>query len=756
MMQRFLNSAHPIIPSTFTLYLTIMQPNNFTTDNLDLHNLVAKNQFGTFFGVSQKVFDDVWQKLTAADKNSVVYISMEIGADPDVFHPIKDRLIDLEKTDTMDSRLKHFIKKLFHGPEKIPCYGGGLGVLAGDTLKSFADCRIPVVAVSLLYRHGYFSQIVDSKLGQISQTVAWHPEETPGLYLLRDPENPEEALEIQIPFLNEYDQETVAAAQVWMKMEVNHNLDYFIPELLLDFSMENNPAPIRDAACKLYNSESSIIKATQRRMLGTGILPVMQALGISSNTLHLNEQHGVVVVLQLIAEELQTTLKQTDLSQATDEQIIKAADTVAKKLVYTIHTPVKAGHDRFNKSDYAGISHQSCRHLLELLAHDEETPHSYNFTTLAMRVNRAVNSVSRLHRDVTHKQFPGFANKITAITNGVHHLTWISDAKAEVFDNFTELNTWRDNPGIFQNAAKLKNNNRFRNYFLRAWEEDSAILYTYLNNMLLQHRNQMTSTWIDPPNYYSNIIDADTQLDPAVFTVGFARRFSTYKRADLIFDNIDTLCAIAIENNWPINFLFSGKAHPADEPGKSVIKLILDYQKELYINSHGLVNLIFIPNYDMHIAKMMVAGVHTWLNNPKRPLEASGTSGMKAALNGVPNFSIMDGWWAEGYHEGQTGWKFGHEGPVDDADLSESPEALLYAEDSASFYKTLPLVLEEFYENESHGRFIDKAIMNLCLNIPIFNTHRMAAEYLQRYQLKLAPSLQSRMDDFAALYNSNQ
>ncbi len=732
-----------------------MQQNSINDSGLDLHSLIAKNRFGTFFGVPQALFDEVWQNLTASDGNSVAYISMEIGADPDVFHPIKDRLMDLERTDSMDSRLKQFIQKLFHGPEKIPCYGGGLGVLAGDTLKSFADCRIPVVAVSLLYRHGYFSQIVDSKLGQISQSVDWHPEKTPGLYLLRDPKNPKQPLQIQIPFFNEYDQETIASAQVWMKMEVNHSLDFFVPELLLDFSLEENPAPIRNAAGQLYNSESSFVKATQRRMLGTGILPVLHELGITSNTLHLNEQHGVVVALQLIAEELQTSTKHSDPSLASDKQILAAADKVARKLVYTIHTPVKAGHDRFDKTVYAGMSHKSCRHILELLAHDDEAPHSYNFTTLAMRVNRSTNSVSRLHRDVTRKQFPGLAEKISAITNGVHHLTWISDARAEVFDAFSQLNSWREDPGVFQNVEKLCNDSRFRTYLRRAWDKDSIILYDYINRMLLQHRNQMSSTWIDPPNYYSNLIDADNQLDPAVFTIGFARRFSTYKRADLIFDNIDTLCSILVKNKWPVTFLFSGKAHPADEPGKSVIKLILDYQEELHAKSQGLANLIFIPNYDMQIAKMMVAGVHIWLNSPKRPLEASGTSGMKAALNGVPNLSIMDGWWVEGYHDGATGWKFGHEGPVEEADLSESPEALLYAEDSASFYQTLPLVLQEFYEDDARSRFFDKAIMNLCLNVPIFNTHRMAAEYLQRYNLDLPSSLQTKMDKFAGLYNSN-
>lgn len=732
-----------------------MQASNPADKNLELHNLVASNQFGTFFGVPQKTFDKVWQRLTGADRNSVVYISMEIGADPDVFHPIKDRLMDIEKTDSMDSRLKKFTRKLFHGPEKIPCYGGGLGVLAGDTLKSYADCHLPVIAVSLLYRHGYFSQIVDSQIGQISQSVTWDPEDTPGLYLLHEPNNPDKPLEIQIPFFNEFDQESMASAQVWMKMEVNHTLDYFIPELLLDFSLPDNPQAILDASGQLYNSQSSVIKANQRRMLGTGILPALEALGITSDTFHLNEQHGVVVALQMITEELQRKLSNPDITQASDSDISSAADTVAQKLVYTIHTPVKAGHDRFDKSIYAGISHKSCRHILELLAHDDQAPQSYNFTTLAMRVNRTANSVSRLHRDVTHKQFPNFAHKITAITNGVHHLTWISDARAELFDSFPELHNWRNDPGVLKNTQDLIANNRFRTYLLRAWEEDSAHLYDYINTMLIRHRNQMTTTWIDPPNFYSSLVDKNTKLSPKTFTIGFARRFSTYKRADLIFDDIDALSAIAIKNQWPINFLFSGKAHPADEPGKIVIKAILDYQKELYRKSQGLVNLIFIPNYDMKIAKMMVAGVHAWLNNPKRPLEASGTSGMKAAFNGVPNLSIMDGWWVEGYHDGRTGWKFGYEGPVDEADLSESPEALLYKEDSTSFYKILPGVLEEFYGNDTHSHLIDKAIMNFSLNIPIFNTHRMAAEYLKKYQLKLHSSRQESMDNFAALYNSN-
>jgi glycogen phosphorylase len=612
-----------------------------------------------------------------------------------------------------------------------------------------------VVAISLLYRHGYFSQIVDSQLGQLSQRVDWNPEDTPGLYLLQDPQRPGKPLHIEVPFLNEYDQETVAFAQVWLKAEVSEALDFFIPELLLDFFLPETPALIKNAAKQLYDSESSMVKALQRRMLGTGIIPVLQALGITSRTFHLNEQHGVVVAMQLIAEELYKTLRSSDLTCATNNQILAAANTVAERIVYTIHTPVKAGHDRFDKSLYAGISHKSCQRILDLLAKDDDNPQTYNFTNFAMQVNRSANSVSRLHRDVTHKQFPQHADKITAITNGVHHLTWISAARSDVFDRFPELTGWRQDPGIFRSVCRLKNNLEFRSALQNAWRADTRILFDFVNNMLRRHRSQMIETWIDPPNYYSSLIDHITKLNPDIFTIGFARRFSTYKRADLIFNDIDILSKIFVSNNWPINFFFAGKAHPADEPGKTVIKHILGYQEELHRKSKGLANLIFIPNYDMALAKILVAGVHAWLNSPKRPLEASGTSGMKAAMNGVPNISIMDGWWVEGYHNGKTGWKFGHEGPVDNANLSESREELLYKEDSNSFYNLLPSVLEDFYKDRAHSAFLEKGIMNLGKNVPIFNTHRLAAEYLKKYDLQLPAEIKERMQSFAQLYSSD-
>jgi glycogen phosphorylase len=739
------NSSIPGIPMTKNDRLTAIDP----------ASLLSTNEFGRYYGIPQEVMDLVWGNLTGADGNSVAYISMEIGADPDIYSPIKETLLKFQATESSNKEIQSFIRKIMYGPGKIPNYSGGLGVLAGDTLKSFADCHLPVAAISLLYRHGYFSQIVDSRLGQLSQRVEWHPEETPGLYLLRDPQEPDEVLHIEVPFLNEYDQETIAIARIWMKMEVSQSLDFFIPELLLDFSLPESPAPIRNAAGQLYNSESSIIKALQRRMLGTGIIPVLQALGITSKTFHLNEQHGVVVAMQLIAEELYKTLKSSDLTEATNDQILSAAKTVAQRIVYTIHTPVKAGHDRFDKSLYAGISHKSCQHILDLLAKDDDNPQAYNFTNFAMQVNRSANSVSRLHRDVTHKQFPQFAEKITAITNGVHHLTWMSDARAKVFDMFSQLAGWRNDPGVFRNISLLMDNPEFRAQLHAAWKVDTRILFDFVNNMLQQHRSQMLETWIDPPNYFSSLIDHITRLDPNVFTIGFARRFSTYKRADLIFHDIDKLAEIFITKNRAINFLFAGKAHPADEPGKTVIKHILGYEEELHKKSRGLVNLIFIPNYDMALAKIMIAGVHAWLNNPKRPLEASGTSGMKAAMNGVPNISIMDGWWVEGYHNGETGWKFGHEDQIDTANLSESREEMFYKEDSLSFYNLLPTIVEDFYREDGASTFLDKGIMNLLKNVPIFNTHRMASEYLKRYNLQLPSEINKKMRAFAQLYSSD-
>ncbi len=715
-------------------------------------DLLCSNRFGVFFGVSQRVFDDVWSKLSAPSNESVVYVSMEIGADPDVFHPLKNVIKRKGISESSNPLVDDLIQKYLHGPRKIPNYSGGLGVLAGDTLKSFADTHVPALAVSLLYREGYFSQIVDSKVGQIDQATRWNPEETPTLFQLRDPDEPKAPLTIHIPFYNGEHKPTLVKAHVWMKMEVAESLDYFIPEFLLDYSLPNAPAWITESAHQLYNARSMIIKANQRRMLGSAILPLLEVLGFSTRTIHLNEQHGVTVSLHLILQELSHTLGEAYLDTFSDQDIHAATTRVAEKIVYTIHTPVKAGHDRFSRDLYSAISHRAFQRILNLLAHDDEAGHEYNFTAMAMRVNRAINSVSRLHRDVTKKQFPAFAYKIKAITNGVHHLTWISDNRAACLDRTPSLRDWRNDPGVFAQLDPSEAPALVENLD-KAWRADNTILVRYVNAMLKSHREQMVETWIDPPNYLSSL-EESTWLQPGVFTLGFARRFSTYKRADLIFDDIDRLSDILIRLNRPVHFLFAGKAHPSDEPGKSVLKLILDNQKELYHRSNGLGKLIFIPGYDMHMAKLMVAGVHAWLNNPKRPLEASGTSGMKAAMNGVPNISVMDGWWVEGFHQGLTGWKFGYEGPVDDADLSENPESLLYAEDSSAFYDLLPTVLDLFYNTPD--LYLLKALNNLQLNIPIFNTHRMVAEYVNQYGLRLDPETSARLDHFQRLYHSEE
>jgi starch phosphorylase len=714
--------------------------------------LFCANRFGTFFGVSQQVFDAVWGKLTSPDGNAVAYVSMEIGADPDVFHPLKDYLEQNGAPTGLNPQFQALADKYLHGPRKIPNYSGGLGVLAGDTLKSFADMHVPALAVSLLYREGYFSQIVDSKVGQIDHATRWNPEKTPTLFQLKDPHAPDRPLTIDIPFYNGQHKPTMIKAQVWMKMEISDRLDYFVPEFLLDYSLTDAPAWVMESAHQLYNAKSTIIKANQRRMLGSAILPLLEALGLNAATIHLNEQHGVTVTLHLILLDLQNRLGDRFPDAMTDADILAAADRVSRTIVYTIHTPVKAGHDRFSRDLYSAISHKAFQRILNLLAHDDDVSHEYNFTAMAMRINRAINSVSRLHRDVTKKQFPAFEQKIKAITNGVHHLTWISDNRKACFNRIPSLGNWRNDPSCFA-AIDAGDLPLLTELLPEAWRRDNRVLIGYVNAMLKNHREQMIETWIDPPNHLSSLPETEW-LKPDVFTMGFARRFSTYKRADLIFDDIPRLADILVKNNWPVNFLFAGKAHPADEPGKYVLKLILDNQEELYNRSNGLGKLVFIPGYDMHVAKLMVAGVHAWLNSPKRPLEASGTSGMKAAMNGVPNISIMDGWWVEGHHEGRTGWKFGYEGPVDDADLSEAPDALLYTEDAGAFYELLPSVLETFYHRPD--AYLERALCNLQLNVPIFNTHRMAAEYVAQYGLRLDPQLLADADRFRSLYQSEQ
>ena len=328
--------------------------NTLTDQESLLNTMLAKSPFGSFFGISQKVFDQVWTQLTGEDGNSAVYVSMEIGADLDVFNPVKTYLQKNEINDSSNPDLSSFIKKFLKGPFKVPNYGGGLGILAGDTLKSFADCKIPVVAVSLLYRKGYFSQLVDSKIGQISWSIDWSPEDTPGIYLLKNPNYPEKPLYIEIPFFDEYDKTVLAYAQVWMKLEVNANLDFFIPQFLLDFSLPESPEWIRDASNHLYDSSSEKMKALQRRMLGAGVMPLMDIIGLTSKTMHLNEQHGVVSVLHLIADYLLNKLGSSYQTAMKDSDILEAAEAVAHKVVYTIPTPVKAGHDLAELPDLSG------------------------------------------------------------------------------------------------------------------------------------------------------------------------------------------------------------------------------------------------------------------------------------------------------------------------------------------------------------------------------------------------------------------
>ncbi|MCI5145723.1 MAG: alpha-glucan family phosphorylase, partial [Candidatus Electrothrix sp. AR3] len=339
-----------------------------------IEELICSNKYGTFFGVPQSVFDQVWDALANPDIHSVAYISMEIGADPDVFHPVKDFLEKEICKKSNEPEIKQLLEKYQTGPRKIPNYSGGLGVLAGDTLKSFADIHIPVFAVSLLYREGYFSQLMDSRVGQIDQATKWSPEDTPTLFQLKDPHNPEQPLELTVPFFNEYDHPTEAKAHVWMKMEISEELDYFVPEFLLDYSIPSSPPWVREAGLRLYNAKSAIMKANQRRMLGSCILPLSEALGLNPGTLHLNEQHGVTVTLHMILHQLEKTLGQNYRAGMNDEDILAAAQEVAKHIVYTIHTPVKAGHDRFARSLYTGISHETCHKILTLLANDEESP----------------------------------------------------------------------------------------------------------------------------------------------------------------------------------------------------------------------------------------------------------------------------------------------------------------------------------------------------------------------------------------------
>lgn len=541
----------------------------------------------------------------------------------------------------------------------MPTYSGGLGVLAGDTIRSAADLDVPMVAVSLLHRRGYFFQRLDVQGHQSEEPVAWPVNDFADLI--------DERVTVDI-------EGRTVHVRAW-RYRVTGESGHVVPVYLLDTDVSENQPWDRTLTDVLYGGDDHY-RLCQEVVLGIGGLRLLRALGHQDILrFHMNEGHAALLVLALVEEKLA-------LQGQSDSLSADLIDTVREQCVFTTHTPVPAGHDQFSEELARNVLGEQRWARLK----DCGIEQRLNLTQLALRGSRYVNGVAMKHGEVSHSMFPGYP--IHSITNGVHAATWTAPSFQKLFD--THLPDWRRDQLSLRYAVGIPTS--------EIWAA-----HVDAKRTLVEHVNR----------------ESNAGFDREVLTIGFARRFAAYKRAGLIFQDLDRLKQI-VRAAGPIQIVFAGKAHPHDREGKDLIAHIHEMRDAL----QGMVAVSYLTNYDMEVARMLCAGSDVWLNTPLPPLEASGTSGMKAAMNGVPSLSVLDGWWIEGHLEDVTGWSIG-----DRVEACMEPQPGMDTCHAAKLYRKLEeKVLPCFYKDQ--GRFIEIMRHAIALNGAFFNTQRMVAQYL--------------------------
>lgn len=545
---------------------------------------------------------------------------------------------------------------------RMPTYSGGLGILAGDALRAAADMRLPMVGITLLHRRGYFQQRLDSHGNQTEEPADWPVKEFLSL----------EAPRITVPLQGRHVQVAI------YKYTVRGYSGWTIPVYFLDTDVPENEPLDRTITHLLYGGDSRY-RLLQEGILGIGGVKALRALGYTDiRTYHMNEGHAALLTLELVAE--QATLRKA----RGDDPLVE--DTIRSQCVFTTHTPVAAGHDTFP----AEMVHQVLGHQPVLERSDAFCASEHlNLTQLAMYFSGYANGVSRRHGEVSRKMFG--TDRVDSITNGVHPTTWVGPALAQLLD--TKIPDWRGEPYELRRALNLA-------------DADLAAVHSQAKAVLIDCVKQATGA----------------ALDPGVFTIGFARRNTGYKRADLLVSDMNRLKTIA-ETAGRIQIVYAGKAHPRDGGGKDLIRRIFEAGEQL----KGAITLAYLPNYDFQACRILVSGVDLWLNNPLPPLEASGTSGMKAAMNGVPSLSTLDGWWLEGCTEGLTGWAIGEDKYEGQSDKIVDDRA----GDANSLYSKLESTILPLYYKDKAG-WLNVMKHSIALNGPFFSSHRMMRHYADR------------------------
>ncbi len=538
----------------------------------------------------------------------------------------------------------------------IPTYSGGLGVLAGDTLRAAADLRVPMIGITLLHRKGYFRQHLDSSGNQSESPSEWSPEK------VLEPVEPRTTVTVE---------GRTVALRAW-RYDVKGISGHVVPIYFLDTALPENSNWDRELTDHLYGRDHHY-RLCQEVVLGMGGIALIRALGhVEMQSYHMNEGHSALLTLALLEE----SIRRNEVASPGERE----KEAVRHHCVFTTHTPVPAGHDRFSMDLARQVLGEKRASILT--SADCCMDGMLNMTHLALSLSRYVNGVAMRHGQISRDMFPGYP--INSITNGVHAGTWAAASFQRLFDSY--IPEWR-------------HDHHYLRYAITIPCDDIRQAHAEAKRGLLAEVERR----------------AGVRLDPSVMTLGFARRASTYKRADLLLSDPERLKRI-VRQVGPLQIIYGGKAHPRDEGGKDLIRRVVRAAEAV----RGQVHIVYLEDYDIALGHHICAGVDLWVNTPQKPQEASGTSGMKAALNGVPSLSVLDGWWIEGHLEGVTGWSIG------DSWRTASDSAA----EAASLYDKLEyLILPTFYNRpDAFARIMRHAI---SLNGSFFNAQRMVAQYVQ-------------------------
>ena len=680
------------------------------------------NTWWTWNPHAQRLFNRVdnalWERL---NHNPLRFLAsagrFEINAaaqDP-VYLELYDRVFTsfddyLKTTDTWNARTYKtrgrqtiaYFSMEFGLHEILPIYSGGLGVLAGDHLKQASDLGLPLVGVGLMYAEGYFSQRISEDGWQDSINNPLNFDDLPVMPVL---DKKGELLKITVNF-----PDRAVNACIW-ELRVGR-----VPLYLLDSDLDENTPNDRKLTTRLYWSDIDL-RVAQEVLLGIGGVRALRAMGYEPGVWHMNEPHAAFLTLERARELILTGL-----------DFEKAVAVIRKGNVFTTHTPVPAGNDEFplwlidkNLSNFWSELGLTRDQFVDLARHQQPWGETFSMAILALRLSDGHNAVSELHgrvsRKIWHFLWPEIEEDedvpITYITNGVHTPTWMARRLRVLFDKYLGEDWLErlDDPETWVKVDSIPDS--------ELW----GVRMHLKRKMAFYVLNRVRTRWMNGDLQPVQAIASGAMLDPYVLTIGFARRFATYKRASLVFSDLNRLLEIINRPNRPVQIIFAGKAHPADEPGKMLIQEVYRVVKKAENGGR----LVFLEDYDMNLARYLVQGVDVWMNTPRRPNEASGTSGMKAALNGALNFSILDGWWREAYN-GSNGWSIG-----EDSDPTEVQDE----SDAESLYDTLenkiiPLYYSERGTEDIPHKWVAMVKESLRTVTPQFSTRRMLKEYVER------------------------